>query len=83
MNLRQLLIRNGFMYQATTKDYTRQMSENVVMRCEIANQRIKVFLQFDKIEGFDEYWDIVYLNSYTPVSFEKLMYAFTVILKLN
>lgn len=73
--MRTLLFANGFVYNHETKDFTKSLTDNVTIRAEVWKDRIKVFLQFDKIENVVEYWDIVYMNSYTRVSFLKLLAA--------
>jgi len=75
--MKNLLKQKGFKYQPETKDYTKHLAKDIAIRAEIRQDRIKVFLQFDVIEGVVPHWDIVYMNSYRSVSFKKLLYALT------
>lgn len=66
----------GFIYRPETKDYVLELWKNFKIRATVWLNRAKVWIQFEVVEGLEQYCDIVYLNSFGRTSLEKLIESY-------
>lgn len=66
----------GFVYRLETKDYVLELWKNFKIRAVVWNKRAKIWIQFEVVEGLEQYYDIVYLNSFGKTSLEKLIESY-------
>lgn len=66
----------GFLYRPKTKDYVLGIWKDFKIRAIIHNKRAKIWVQFEVVEGLEQYYDIVYLNTFGKTSLKKLIESY-------